>query len=63
VICPLITPFGLFYMLMKQGTDKYNIYFAYKRSKINKECAHFLFRFLRRLLIKIIGVVDQPMCV
>jgi hypothetical protein len=41
VICPLITPFGLFYMLMKQGTDKYNIYFAYKRSKINKECAHF----------------------
>jgi len=36
VICPLITPFGLFYMLMKHATDRYNIYFAYKRSKINK---------------------------
>lgn len=36
VICPLITPFGLFYMIMKHGTDRYNIYFAYKRSKINK---------------------------
>jgi len=31
-------------MLMKQGTDKYNIYFAYKRSKINKERANFLFQ-------------------
>jgi len=36
VICPLITPFGLFYIIMKHGTDRYNIYFAYKRSKINK---------------------------
>ena len=36
VICPLITPFGLFYMVMKHGVDRYNIYFAYKRSKINK---------------------------
>eukprot|EP00092_Neocalanus_flemingeri_P037163 GFUD01040453.1.p1 GENE.GFUD01040453.1~~GFUD01040453.1.p1 ORF type:complete len:810 (+),score=66.89 GFUD01040453.1:227-2656(+) len=36
VICPLITPFGLLYMIMKHGVDRYNIYFAYKRSKINK---------------------------
>jgi len=36
VICPLIAPFGLFYMIMKHGVDRYNIYFAYKRSKINK---------------------------
>jgi len=36
VICPLITPFGLFYLIMKHGVDRYNIYFAYKRSKINK---------------------------
>merc|ERR1719195_1830621 len=36
VICPLITPFGLFYFIMKHGVDRYNIYFAYKRSKINK---------------------------
>ena len=36
VICPLIAPFGLFYIIMKHGVDRYNIYFAYKRSKINK---------------------------
>ena len=36
VICPLITPFGLSYFLMKHAVDRYNIYFAYKRSKINK---------------------------
>jgi len=36
VICPLITPFGLFYFIIKHGVDRYNIYFAYKRSKINK---------------------------
>ena len=36
VVCPLITPFGLFYMCMKHCVDRYNIYYAYKRSKINK---------------------------
>ena len=36
VVCPLITPFGLFYKIMKHGVDRYNLYFAYKRSKINK---------------------------
>ena len=36
VVCPLITPFGLFYLIMKHGVDRYNLYFAYKRSKINK---------------------------
>ncbi|TRY76367.1 hypothetical protein TCAL_11352 [Tigriopus californicus] len=36
VVCPLITPFGLFYMIMKHGVDRYNLYYAYKRSKINK---------------------------
>jgi len=36
VICPLITPFGLFYFVIKHCVDRYNIYFAYKRSKINK---------------------------
>ena len=36
VICPLITPFGLSYFLIKHAVDRYNIYFAYKRSKINK---------------------------
>ncbi len=36
VVCPLITPFGLFYMIVKHGVDRYNLYFAYKPSKINK---------------------------
>eukprot|EP00095_Tigriopus_kingsejongensis_P009316 snap_masked-scaffold320_size207635-processed-gene-1.8 protein:Tk09316 transcript:snap_masked-scaffold320_size207635-processed-gene-1.8-mRNA-1 annotation:"hypothetical protein L798_12217" len=36
VVCPLITPFGLFYMIMKHGVDRYNLYYAYKRSKIDK---------------------------
>ena len=30
VICPLIAPFGLFYMIMKHLVDRYNIYYAYK---------------------------------
>lgn len=36
VVCPLITPFGLFYLVMKHGVDRYNLYYAYKPSKINK---------------------------
>ncbi|XP_071165946.1 calcium permeable stress-gated cation channel 1-like [Mytilus edulis] len=34
--CPLIAPFGLFYMIFKHAVDRYNIYFAYKRSQISK---------------------------
>ncbi|XP_063427762.1 calcium permeable stress-gated cation channel 1-like isoform X1 [Mytilus trossulus] len=34
--CPLIAPFGLLYMIFKHAVDRYNIYFAYKRSRINK---------------------------
>ena len=37
VVCPLITPFGLFYLIMKHGVDRYNIFYAYKRSKISKQ--------------------------
>lgn len=33
--CPLITPFGLLYMIMKHCVDRYNIYFAYGPSKIS----------------------------
>ena len=36
VVCPLITPFGLFYLIMKHAVDRYNLYFAYKPSKISK---------------------------
>merc|ERR1712002_399513 len=52
-----ITPFGLFYMLMKHATDRYNIYFAYKRSKINKNihgCA---------INCVIISLLIQQLCV
>ncbi|PNF17520.1 hypothetical protein B7P43_G16939 [Cryptotermes secundus] len=33
--CPLITPFGLLYMLLKHLVDRYNIYFVYGPSKIS----------------------------
>ncbi|KAG7159503.1 calcium permeable stress-gated cation channel 1-like isoform X2 [Homarus americanus] len=36
VSCPLITPFGTLYMVFKHLVDKYNIYFAYGPSRINK---------------------------
>ncbi|KAG1654672.1 CSC1-like protein 2 [Nymphon striatum] len=34
--CPLIVPFGLVCMFLKHSVDRYNIYFAYGPSKINK---------------------------
>ena len=34
VVCPLIAPFGLFYMIMKHLVDRYNIYYAYKVSNV-----------------------------
>ena len=36
ISCPLITPFGLVYMIFKHLVDKYNIYFAYGPSRISK---------------------------
>jgi hypothetical protein len=36
IVCPLITPFGLVYLIMKHMVDRYNIYFAYGPSKIDK---------------------------
>jgi hypothetical protein len=37
VVCPLIAPFGLFYMILKHIVDRYNIYFAYVATKVDKE--------------------------
>jgi hypothetical protein len=34
--CPLVMPFGLVYLCLKHLVDRYNIFFAYKPSKINK---------------------------
>ena len=36
VVCPLITPFGLVYLVLKHSVDRYNIFFAYVFTKINK---------------------------
>lgn len=36
VVCPLITPFGLTYMILKHLVDRYNIYFAYISTKVDK---------------------------
>jgi len=36
ISCPLITPFGLVYFLLKHLVDKHNLAFVYDRSKINK---------------------------
>lgn len=33
--CPLIMPFGLVYMVFKHIVDRYNLYFAYKPSRIS----------------------------
>ena len=37
VVCPLIAPFGLFYLILKHIVDRYNIYFAYVATKVDKE--------------------------
>ena len=36
VVCPLITPFGLVYLILKHIVDRYNIYFAYISTKVDK---------------------------
>nr|XP_006817068.1 PREDICTED: transmembrane protein 63B-like [Saccoglossus kowalevskii] len=36
ITCPLIVPFGLLYMVLKHMVDRYNIYFAYAPSRIDK---------------------------
>lgn len=36
VVCPLITPFGLVYLILKHLVDRYNIYFAYVSTKVDK---------------------------
>ncbi|KAG7508608.1 CSC1 1 [Solea senegalensis] len=35
IICPIIVPFGLVYMLLKQLVDKYNLYFAYLPARLD----------------------------
>lgn len=37
VIYPLVTPFGLLYLILKHLVDRYNIYFAYAPCKVERE--------------------------
>ncbi|XP_062851933.1 CSC1-like protein 2 isoform X2 [Trichomycterus rosablanca] len=37
IICPIIVPFGLMYMLLKHLVDRYNMYYAYLPSKLDKK--------------------------
>ncbi|XP_071962779.1 calcium permeable stress-gated cation channel 1-like isoform X2 [Antedon mediterranea] len=36
ITCPLIVPFGMVYFIFKHMVDRYNIYFAYAPSRIDK---------------------------
>ncbi|XP_075874289.1 osmosensitive cation channel TMEM63C [Nelusetta ayraudi] len=36
ITCPIITPFGLLYVILKHVVDRYNIYYAYVPTKLNQ---------------------------
>ncbi|XP_075875004.1 mechanosensitive cation channel TMEM63B-like [Nelusetta ayraudi] len=36
IVCPIIAPFGLMYMLLKHLADRYNMYYAYLPTKLDK---------------------------
>uniref|UniRef100_A0A3B3Z797 Uncharacterized protein n=1 Tax=Periophthalmus magnuspinnatus TaxID=409849 RepID=A0A3B3Z797_9GOBI len=36
IVCPIIVPFGLLYMLLKHLVDKHNLYFAYLPASLDK---------------------------
>ncbi|XP_040920333.1 CSC1-like protein 1 isoform X2 [Toxotes jaculatrix] len=37
IICPMIVPFGLLYMLLKHLVDKHNLYFAYLPARLDRQ--------------------------
>ncbi|XP_030626861.1 CSC1-like protein 2 [Chanos chanos] len=37
ITCPIIVPFGLMYMLLKHLVDRYNMYYAYLPTKLDKK--------------------------
>ncbi|CAK6962173.1 CSC1-like protein 1 [Scomber scombrus] len=37
IICPIIVPFGLLYMLLKHLVDKHNLYFAYLPARLDRQ--------------------------
>ncbi|XP_070781567.1 CSC1-like protein 1 [Enoplosus armatus] len=37
IICPIIVPFGLLYMMLKHLVDKHNLYFAYLPARLERQ--------------------------
>lgn len=37
IICPIIVPFGLLYMLLKHLVDRHNLYFAYLPARLDRQ--------------------------
>ncbi|KAM9704325.1 CSC1-like protein 1 [Menidia menidia] len=37
IICPIIVPFGLLYMLLKHMVDRHNLYFAYLPTRLDRQ--------------------------
>uniref|UniRef100_UPI0037E8B643 CSC1-like protein 1 n=1 Tax=Semicossyphus pulcher TaxID=241346 RepID=UPI0037E8B643 len=37
IICPIIVPFGLLYMMLKHLVDKHNMYFAYLPARLDRQ--------------------------
>ena len=54
ISCPLITPFGCLYFILKHLVDRHNLAFVYARSKINKKVHATAVNFV--LLCKIPGL-------
>ncbi|XP_053731227.1 CSC1-like protein 2 isoform X1 [Synchiropus splendidus] len=40
ITCPIIVPFGLMYILLKHLVDRYNLYYAYLPTKLDKKIHH-----------------------
>ncbi|XP_054708503.1 calcium permeable stress-gated cation channel 1-like [Uloborus diversus] len=57
VLCPLITPFGVVYMLLKHYIDRYNIYFVYGSSKISHKIHATAINFV------MISIILMQMCI
>ncbi|TSQ46668.1 Calcium permeable stress-gated cation channel 1 [Bagarius yarrelli] len=36
IVCPIIVPFGLLYLILKHMVDRYNIYYAYMPTKLSQ---------------------------
>lgn len=45
-VSPLVVPVGLLYIVLKHGVDRYNIYFAYKPSKLHKKIHNTAINFM-----------------